>query len=636
MNKKVWSHLYELGMEYCRQEPWKRFTDNVLIAVPMADGETAYCAIYGYAEELFGITVYFGEEGLNCLRRIHYSWKVGRDETAAIQQQNCLAMFLGDRDEVGEEQYNIIRELGLKFRGKGAWLYFEAYRKHYTPVCLNDDQAEVLSEALQRFLEALRLLPDKEIRDSRMDLLILEYVPSDDGGQIKERTLSGESYPVDESGRILPDREFALKKAARKKNRMVLETGVFYTESLIRDENKEYFHGRIAVLADHSSGQILEYQVLTPQQSAGQELTDLLGNWIENNGLPSKLYVPDTVHLERLKQPSRFLGLSMQVEPVTAIWRFIAGIQGAHAHGDEFSGEVNTPLEREIMEQLLVEALGIFGLNMEDLKKRAGRMSEKELQAYMKDIVLRKLTEGGLAEALGLSEKDIDEFARGEGDVVEKLLGMLSAVDVDDEDWDWMDEDDDEDWDWDDEEWEDDLVWNEPKSRKEKENAVRIFFDEGASSEDMEDDEESWNFYEYCVWFGETDLSWEELLMEGTKAELQKQARAAGVNVPAKAGKKELAEAITGALRPQKGQSTALRKRLKEIVGEEAMKLVQHIRTKVNSSINSGTECGEEFASFRYSKETVLEAVRWGLIDVRCGWDDEIDILELSILHELM
>ena len=58
-----------------------------------------------------------------------------------MHDQTCLVFYLGDRVEVPKQQKEIIKELGLRYRGNGNWPYFLSYKKRFIPNHINDIQA---------------------------------------------------------------------------------------------------------------------------------------------------------------------------------------------------------------------------------------------------------------------------------------------------------------------------------------------------------------------------------------------------------------------------------------------------------------------------------------------------------------
>jgi len=50
--------------------------------------------------------------------------------------------YFGNRDELSSKELKVIKNLGLKFRGKNEWIYFRSFETGYVPYIL--DQAQVV------------------------------------------------------------------------------------------------------------------------------------------------------------------------------------------------------------------------------------------------------------------------------------------------------------------------------------------------------------------------------------------------------------------------------------------------------------------------------------------------------------
>ena len=64
-------------------------------------------------------------------------------------EQNCLVCNFGDREEMEAEDRAVLKQLGLRFRGRGQWIYFRYMIPGQFPWFLDAGQAELLTSALQ-------------------------------------------------------------------------------------------------------------------------------------------------------------------------------------------------------------------------------------------------------------------------------------------------------------------------------------------------------------------------------------------------------------------------------------------------------------------------------------------------------
>ena len=123
-----WRVLYEAAAKIKELKPWEKFWDMDLFA--LAEGaDIAFAVILGRGGECYGISIYEGFEGLNDFWRLCNQGRLNISETYAGLTQTNLTCYWGDRNELSQEQYQIIKSLGYKFRGKNQWPYFLSHKK---------------------------------------------------------------------------------------------------------------------------------------------------------------------------------------------------------------------------------------------------------------------------------------------------------------------------------------------------------------------------------------------------------------------------------------------------------------------------------------------------------------------------
>lgn len=119
-----WKTLYETATEIGKQKPRNYFWDMELIHLK---DEDAYVSILGHGGEVYGISVYEGELGLNDFKILSIQNELNIPPSFAMYLQNNLTCYWGNREELSVKQRNIIKELGYTYRGKNNWLYFMSF-----------------------------------------------------------------------------------------------------------------------------------------------------------------------------------------------------------------------------------------------------------------------------------------------------------------------------------------------------------------------------------------------------------------------------------------------------------------------------------------------------------------------------
>ena len=122
-----WKELYDLAIEITKLKPWNSYWDMDLIAVETKKNEEPnFVSIMGKSGTCTGISVYRGMEGYSDFCQI-YNDDYNVPATFVMSDQNCITCYWGNRDEIDDEMYSIIKQLGLRFCGNGNWIYFKTF-----------------------------------------------------------------------------------------------------------------------------------------------------------------------------------------------------------------------------------------------------------------------------------------------------------------------------------------------------------------------------------------------------------------------------------------------------------------------------------------------------------------------------
>jgi len=147
-----WKDLYNAAIEFKQIECWNWMEDSDLFGVQNPeDGEIGYCCVLGALGEVFGLAVYLGAEGLNEYLKVQ-SGEIAPKDFDAVHQRCLLASF-EDRRLLQRPDLEVIKKLGLKFRGSKSWSLFRSYQPGYYPWYLNKKEAIFLTIALQQAKE---------------------------------------------------------------------------------------------------------------------------------------------------------------------------------------------------------------------------------------------------------------------------------------------------------------------------------------------------------------------------------------------------------------------------------------------------------------------------------------------------
>jgi len=171
-----WRRLYEAAIAFKEARPWEWMTEAHLFGVRNPETkEIGYGSIMGMRGEHFALAVYLGSEGLDGFWRME---TLQEPDPAFLLEIPLLQASFEDRRELRRQDLQVIKSLGLKFRGRKAWPLFRSYVPGYFPWFLTAEEARFLTLALQQALEvALRVREDPTLLDSLQEGLYLVRTP---------------------------------------------------------------------------------------------------------------------------------------------------------------------------------------------------------------------------------------------------------------------------------------------------------------------------------------------------------------------------------------------------------------------------------------------------------------------------
>src|ERR1051326_7444971 len=155
--------LFSLAARVKELAPWEWMDESEVFGVQNPEtGELGFVSVMGMAGQHFAVAVYVGAEGLyGVLDFASQETITNPDQLLAIPQ---LQASFENRDTLDKQDRELIKRLGLKFRGAGAWPMFRSYRPGFMPWFVTSEEARFLAHALEQTLEvAPRVKEDPDI-----------------------------------------------------------------------------------------------------------------------------------------------------------------------------------------------------------------------------------------------------------------------------------------------------------------------------------------------------------------------------------------------------------------------------------------------------------------------------------------
>jgi hypothetical protein len=313
-----WKALYQAAIDFKEIEAWTWMYDSDVFGVQdPVSGEIGYCCIMGALGEMFALALYLGSEGLESYMRIASEPPPDPSEAfGELMLQKCLMVSFANREELTKEDHQVIKRLGLKFRGRNAWPLFRSYRPAYHPWHLTADEARFLTLALQQAREVcFRFREDPALFDPPQEELWFVRVPEEtkeglswrdawlEPALLEEEELP--TAPIDEL------RLARLKKVAQPMD-AIWETDFFLSPSAVQEGKGERpYYPYMTMTVDHRSGLIFGTDLASPETYLAEFPERFLALLERLKQMPAELWVKREEAYDLLEPITARLGIEL-------------------------------------------------------------------------------------------------------------------------------------------------------------------------------------------------------------------------------------------------------------------------------------------------------------------------------------
>lgn len=333
-----WKALYQAALEFKEIEAWTWMYDSDVFGVqdPIS-GEIGYCCIMGNLGEMYALALYLGSEGLESYMRI--ASEPPPDPSEAFEElmlQKCLMASFGSRDELSKEDRQVIKRLGLKFRGRNAWPLFRSYRPAYHPWYLTADEARFLTLALQQAIGVcLRFREDPALFDPPQEELWFVRVPeeTEEGLSWRDAWLEPDLLEEEELPTVpLDELRLARLKRTAPLMEAVWEMDFFLSPTPVQEKRGERpYYPYLTMTVDHRSGFIFGTDLASPEACLAEFPWRFLMLAERLKKLPTELWVIKEEAYDLLEPFTSRLGVELYLvdelesleEARTALGRFM-------------------------------------------------------------------------------------------------------------------------------------------------------------------------------------------------------------------------------------------------------------------------------------------------------------------------
>ncbi len=309
-----WRRLYSAALAFKQEAPWEWMEEDELFGVrdPETD-EIGYVSIMGILGEHLALGLYLGSEGLDGFWRMHLGGLEG-DPFLLLEVSQLQASF-EDRETLDDQDREVIKSLGLKFRGRQAWPMFRSYVPGRAPWFLTPQQARFLTVALEQAMDVIhRLEKDPDLLEPEEEGQYLVRVLTERGWEdqwlVPPPTPMPAPPPVD-------TRRLATLREKLPRQAFTLEAELFAFPSYIRDgDDPRPYVPYALMVVEAQSGFLLGTELMLAQPSLDAVWEQTIAKFLDMVGragsLPQRIAVRDE-RLYNLLMPVA-AGLGIQIK----------------------------------------------------------------------------------------------------------------------------------------------------------------------------------------------------------------------------------------------------------------------------------------------------------------------------------
>ncbi|MBZ9606313.1 hypothetical protein G9F73_000455 [Clostridium estertheticum] len=309
-----WRLLYEVAIKFKKLKPWDHIWDVDLTKILLPEYEEPFfCSVMGKSEECIAIGIYAGFDAINGFYYIIDNQQIS--PTQIIRYQNNLMCYFGSRNELTSKELKVIKDLGLKFRGKDEWIYFRSFETGYAPYISDALQVVQLTAVLQQLYMALTHLVENKTKvnfesgnilcrkyDTESKLWLTYEAPNIIQPRIRMTT-------------VINDELLLVKLNKLKATRNEIELDTLYLNIVVNDKEFEKpFLGNLLIIADRKSGMLIDQNMLSPKDKVAQNILEIFINYLMQIGKPKTVYIRDEYIQDYLKDLCDKIGVLLKIK----------------------------------------------------------------------------------------------------------------------------------------------------------------------------------------------------------------------------------------------------------------------------------------------------------------------------------
>ncbi len=278
--------LFNSVKKFSVLSPWKWLTSRDIFGVKLPElEEEVFCCVLGNGGQEFGLVMQKGLKGLNNIIKILYASE--EEKEVLFFEQTGLALYLNDRDEITKEDYALIKDSKVKFRGRKKWPSFRKFSAGVVPVIPDDEDLSIIQQildvALSLTVDLKKYIEDEEWSFLSNNICVVRVVDSDNNYEDRIIEIHDRIANYKETIDIpVAYADFSLLRL--KKSAKLIDTIWeidFFHYSLAVKENEQAFYPISLLLVDAYSQRVVGQHIVHPSKYA-EEFQKYILTMIDN------------------------------------------------------------------------------------------------------------------------------------------------------------------------------------------------------------------------------------------------------------------------------------------------------------------------------------------------------------------
>jgi hypothetical protein len=317
---REWRGLYESAVRIKEISPWEWMTETDVFGVRSPEtGELGFVSVMGLLGQHYAVSLYLGSEGIHGFLDLQEMGPLA-DPGALIQIPQLQASF-ENREELDKRDRQVIKELGLNFRGRNAWPMFRSYRPSLFPWFLEAGEVRFLSCALEQLADvAPRFREDSSLLEPSGGESYLLRAPRQEGRRRRWEDASIGVPPLDAPPIEVEMEVPKIKSLGRlPRGEVRLEVDFFMFPAPVQDEGDRPYFPHMLLVVDAGSGMVLGSDLLTPHPSLeamwGRVPENLADQLFAMDLAPAKISVDSELLFDLLQPLASEAGFGLELSP---------------------------------------------------------------------------------------------------------------------------------------------------------------------------------------------------------------------------------------------------------------------------------------------------------------------------------